>query len=152
MEIFMLEIFMSRHHLRRPPRPCRRKRPGEEVHGRVHQEGSAARHQRAELRRSRLLSASQLRRTSDLSSQERVSLPAKLAQRTPSRPAASPPLPPSLQEEEATAAEKPELVKEKEPKRRASRASGVRRSLSCRPTLRLRRRGRCTAPGDCPVR
>ena len=110
------------------------------------QEGSAARHQRAELRRLRLLSASQLRRTSDLSPQERVSLPAKLAQWTPSRLAASPPLPPSLQEKEATAAEKPELVKEKEPKRRASRAERVRRSLSCRPTLRLRRRGPVGAP------
>ena len=87
------------------------------------QEGSATRHQRAELRRLRLLSASQLRRTSDLGPLVRDSLWAKLAQPTPSRLAASAPPPPSSQEEAIATEKRPELVKEKELKSRASRAA-----------------------------
>ena len=109
------------------------------------QKGSAARHQRAELRRLRLLSAPQLRRTSDLGPLVRDSLPAKLAQRTPSRLAASPPPPPSPQKEEATAAEKrPELVKGKELKRRAARRPALAELSSNTPaaTARSVRRSR----------
>ena len=80
---------------------------------------SAARHQRAELRRSLLLSGARPRRQSDLSPLVRVSMSAKLAQARSRLAAASPP-PPSLEEglDRTPLGGKEE---EKVPKRRATR-------------------------------